>query len=59
MQKRNRCGPCRPRHSLTGIILIALGAGIFLAYIIPYQLLITMLGGALIIIGIRRIVCKK
>ena len=35
-----------------GPILISLGLGIFLAYIIPYYLLITLLGCGLIVLGI-------
>lgn len=58
LRKNNRCGGCRPRCRQVGIILIAVGIGIFLAYIIPYYLLITMLGCALIGLGIRYL-CKK
>lgn len=36
----------------TGPILIAMGIGILLAYIIPYYILITILGIALIAAGI-------
>lgn len=35
-----------------GSLLITLGAGILLAYIIPYYILITMLGVALVAAGI-------
>mgnify|MGYP003305698157 CR=1 FL=1 len=39
-----------------GAILIALGLGIFIANIIPYYLLIAMLGIALIVFGICYII---
>ncbi|MBS6832988.1 MAG: hypothetical protein SPH44_08700 [Eubacteriales bacterium] len=43
---RNRCG-CS-----VGRLLIAIGAGLMLAYIIPYYLLIIILGIGLIAAGI-------
>ncbi len=55
---RRRCG-CHGRNPLPlGTILISLGLGIFLAHIIPYYLLITMLGIALIWMGIRSLMGK-
>ncbi len=48
---RRKCG-CRNRYKPIGTILISLGIGIFLAYIIPYNLLITMLGIGLVVLGI-------
>lgn len=56
--KRKNCCQFRFGCRQTGIILISLGAGIFLAYIIPYYLLIAMLGCALIGFGIRYILRK-
>ena len=58
MWKRRPCG-CKPRGGRQlGSILIALGLGIFLANIIPYYLLIAMLGIALIVLGIWNL-CDK
>ncbi len=51
MWRKRGCG-CRRGCKQIGSILIALGLGIFLAHIIPYYLLITMLGIALIALGI-------
>ncbi len=49
--KRN-CG-CKSGCRISiGPILITLGAGILLAYIIPYYILITLLGVALVVAGI-------
>lgn len=36
-----------------GAMLIALGVGVLMAYIIPYYILVTMLGIALIIAGLK------
>lgn len=46
--------PCKPpkNRNLIGMILIGIGIGLFLAFILPYQLLITILGIALIYYGI-------
>ncbi|MEG1442293.1 MAG: hypothetical protein RSB38_07390 [Oscillospiraceae bacterium] len=53
--KKRKCKkPMRP----IGHILVALGVGLFLAYIIPYYLLIALLGIALIGVGIY-VWCKK
>lgn len=47
------CGRrCKPPCRTGGIILVCLGAGLFLAYIIPYYLLITVLGIGLICAGV-------
>lgn len=51
MWRRRGCG-CRKGCKQIGSVLISLGLGIFLAHIIPYYLLITMLGIALIALGI-------
>lgn len=51
MWKKRCCGCKRPRRPI-GHILVALGVGLFLAYIIPYYLLIALLGIALIVAGI-------
>lgn len=48
---RKRCCGGRRKFPI-GAILIALGVGILLAYIIPYYILITLLGIALIAAGI-------
>lgn len=48
---------CRKHNGFPiGAILIALGIGIFIANIIPYYLLIAMLGIALIVFGICYII---
>lgn len=58
MWKRRPCG-CRPKGGRQlGAILIALGLGIFLANIIPYYLLIALLGVALIALGIWNLMSK-
>lgn len=44
---------CGRRCCHTGPLLISAGIGILLAYIIPYHILITMFGIALIVAGIR------
>ncbi len=54
MWKKRCCGGGSRFPS--GGLLIALGIGILLAYIIPYHILITMLGVALIVAGIRVII---
>ena len=41
-----------------GIILISVGTGLFLAYIIPYYMLITLLGLSLIVAGICNLLKK-
>ena len=48
---RKRCCGGRSKFPI-GAILVALGVGILLAYIIPYYILITLLGIALIAAGI-------
>lgn len=56
MSRRKNCR-CRKGGGFPiGAILIALGLGIFIANIIPYYLLIAMLGIALIIFGICYII---
>lgn len=52
VKKRARCGA-----SLVGPMLVALGVGVFLAYIIPNYVLIALFGVALIAIGIK-FICK-
>jgi len=47
MFKKRRCC-CPRRFNGTGLFLIAIGVGLFLAYAIPRYLLITMLGLCLI-----------
>ncbi len=53
MWNKRKCG-CRPRRGFCtyGPILIALGIGLMLAYIIPYYLLIILLGIGLIAGGV-------
>ncbi len=55
---RRRCG-ChgRPPFPL-GAVLISLGLGVFLARMIPYYLLISIFGIALICLGIRSMMGK-
>lgn len=43
--------------ALVGPMLVALGVGVFLAYIIPNYVLIALFGVALIVIGIK-FICK-
>ncbi|MEE1046587.1 MAG: hypothetical protein U0M60_04090 [Clostridia bacterium] len=50
MWRRKCCGG--KNRFPTGLMLIALGIGILLAYIIPYYVLIAMLGIGLIAAGI-------
>ena len=57
MWKRRGCG-CRKGCRQIGTILISLGLGIFLAHMIPYFLLITILGIALIALGIWNLMCR-
>lgn len=59
MFKRRCCknGQRRSTPPLLGPILIALGIGVFIAYIIPNYLLIALFGIALVIVGIR-FICK-
>ncbi|MCI5892400.1 MAG: hypothetical protein MRZ66_03225 [Clostridiales bacterium] len=56
---RKRCFKKRPKGgaALIGPMLVALGVGVFLAYIIPNYILIALFGIALIIIGIK-FICK-
>ncbi|MBQ4145971.1 MAG: hypothetical protein IJD36_05030 [Clostridia bacterium] len=56
--KRNNCSGWRKCCPTIGIVLISMGIGIFLAYILPYQLLITLFAFALIGCGIRHILKK-
>ncbi len=51
-KKKPRCSA-----SLVGPMFIALGIGVFLAYIIPNYILIALFGIALIAIGIK-FICK-
>ena len=53
---RKRC--IKKENRIFGIILISLGMGLFLAYIIPRYFLITILGLAFIVMGICCIVKK-
>lgn len=56
---RNRRCCCRPQRCKgIGVILISVGAGILLGYIIPYYLLIFLFGCVLIFLGIRAILKK-
>ncbi len=48
--KPRRKPVCIPR--LIGCMLIALGVGIFIAHIIPYHLLIFLLGFGIMVFGI-------
>ena len=58
MWRRRNCG-CRPKCTRQlGSVLIALGLGIFLAHIIPYYILITLLGVSLIGLGIWNLMGK-
>lgn len=52
MWGRKRCCCKKSSGIPLGPVLIALGAGILLAYIIPYYVLIAMLGLALVGVGI-------
>lgn len=54
MRRRHGCG-CKKDCKQIGSVLVSLGIGIFLAHIIPYYLLIAMLGIALIALGIRNL----
>ena len=59
MMPRRCCGRrCKRPCQTAGIIFICLGAGLFLAYIIPYYLLISVLGLYLICMGICFIIRK-
>lgn len=53
MWNKRKCGR-PPQHGLgsCGSVLIALGVGLILAYIIPYYILIIMLGTGLVLGGI-------
>ena len=48
--KKQRC--CKQKSNAPGYFMIALGAGLFLAYVIPRHLLITLLGLGLIGAGV-------
>lgn len=54
MLNRRCCGrKCAKKQNKTfGIILISIGTGLFLAYIIPRYFLITLFGLALLCMGI-------
>ncbi|MBQ7096811.1 MAG: hypothetical protein IJN96_01920 [Clostridia bacterium] len=54
--KRKCC--CRNRTNVPGYFLIALGSGLFLAYVIPRYLLITLLGLVLVASGVCCIIKK-
>lgn len=56
---KRKCSKNKPRcgAALIGPMLIALGIGVFLAYIIPNYILIALFGIALIAAGIK-FVCK-
>lgn len=58
MWKRRQCGCRRKGCRQIGLILVSLGLGIFLTHIIPYYLLITLLGIALIALGIWNLMGK-
>ncbi len=49
--KWKKCG-CKKSFFTYGPVLIALGSGMVLAYIMPYYLLIIIMGIALVICGI-------
>lgn len=49
---KQKCGCKKRRNFPYGPVLISLGAGLMLAYIIPYYILVTILGVGLIIAGI-------
>jgi len=55
---RRRCGCRRNGRAPMGPLLIAIGVGVLLAYIMPYYMLIIMFGVALVAMGIW-FVCKK
>ena len=50
-KRKKMCRPPRNRNTV-GVVLIGVGVGLFLAFIMPYRLLITLLGAALIYYGI-------
>ncbi len=50
---RRRCGCKKGGMGIIGPILIAVGAGLILAYILPYYFLITILGIGLVAAGIH------
>jgi len=57
----NRCTNrkcCKGTNKVFGIILISIGTGLFLAYIIPYYMLITLLGLALVVAGVCHLIKK-
>ena len=59
LNRRCKCSHCAKRQGrIFGIILISVGTGLFLAYIIPYYLLITMLGLVLVCLGVSCLIKK-
>lgn len=50
-RRKNGCGRCR-RFGGYGPVLIALGIGLILAYLIPYYILIVILGAGLVTAGV-------
>jgi len=56
MIKKKRC--CRNHSNSIAFFLIAIGVGLFLAYVIPRYLLITLLGIGLISTGVCFLVKK-
>lgn len=60
MMRKKCCGKrCVKRENkIFGIILLSLGAGFFIAYIIPRYFLITVLGAALCFLGISCLIKK-
>lgn len=56
MFKKRKC--CCRRSNGPGYFLIALGIGLFLAYVIPRYLLITLLGMGLIATGVCYVIKK-
>ncbi len=54
MLRKKRC--CQTRHCGVGFFMIAIGVGLFMAYVIPRYLLITLLGLGFIVTGICMLV---
>lgn len=54
---KKRCRKNKPCYGVSmGPILISVGIGVFIAYIIPNYVLITMLGLSLIVVGIKFVI---
>ena len=57
----NRCTNrkcCKRTNKIFDVILISIGTGLFLAYIIPYYMLITLLGLSLVVAGVCHLLKK-